>query len=553
MQQSPTPTGPITGALLDYSNVSLHTGQNSRLNGRLLTDTESIELLNVDITVPGIRTKKRSPELVSTLGGASDAVTGMITRSILGANATVISIKGGTLWESDGSTDTQYTGATIDSISLSVLQQAMDVIYGTDGINPVYRFDGTTLAPTFIYAADGVTRMEGVQAMVYYLERMWYTIGDYIYFSDVGNPEQISEAPLFVRRGAGDSLIQLIGYRDQYLIAVKGGTSGLGSLNLFYVASNEPDSFQQSITPLFETLSIPAARKASVRLSSNSDADVLYYTAEGLRSLNFTALDKFTGPSLPITYLIPDVIDVVNYSAAHGIHLNVFDDEILLWLPTGTNLFPSICVGNTRKIPGNASTNGWVKYDMMNATCSTVAALDVDDNPQLYIGTSDGKLQRAFSVADETNTYREIGKRITYEQPYQDKGPLKFALQQQIGGTGSVAIYLLFEDDESRPLGNQSFDDGGFDIPFSIPFDIAAANISTDFRDIHFDSDGIRMRRGKDMRVKIEGTGQPRILGYLLQCTIEQDRYVELNRTILTPSVATNLTEVQLAATDYNG
>jgi len=56
------------GAILDYANRSLHKGMNTRKNGRLLDDTEASFLLNADITIPGNRTKKMSPLLVTTLG-----------------------------------------------------------------------------------------------------------------------------------------------------------------------------------------------------------------------------------------------------------------------------------------------------------------------------------------------------------------------------------------------------------------------------------------------------------------------------------------------------
>lgn len=47
------------GNLVDYVNRTLSGGINTRLNGRLIHDAEATELRNVDISVPGLRTKRK--------------------------------------------------------------------------------------------------------------------------------------------------------------------------------------------------------------------------------------------------------------------------------------------------------------------------------------------------------------------------------------------------------------------------------------------------------------------------------------------------------------
>jgi hypothetical protein len=56
--------------LQTYTNRTAHGGINTRLSGRLISDTEFTSLVNVDISVPGRRTKKKAPKalaFVSTL------------------------------------------------------------------------------------------------------------------------------------------------------------------------------------------------------------------------------------------------------------------------------------------------------------------------------------------------------------------------------------------------------------------------------------------------------------------------------------------------------
>lgn len=53
--------------LARYRNVSLSGGVNTRISGRLLADDEAISIINLDISVPGLRVKRLEPKLAVTL------------------------------------------------------------------------------------------------------------------------------------------------------------------------------------------------------------------------------------------------------------------------------------------------------------------------------------------------------------------------------------------------------------------------------------------------------------------------------------------------------
>lgn len=516
--------------------------------------------MNVDITTPGLRSKKKSPSGVITLGATGYPVTGLAIYSPPAQPTQIVFTKvvpdgfGGfhSLWTWDGANEQFFGAITLSSFGLTFFQQAMDVLYGTDGSNPPFVYNGITCDQPVIMAADGVTRISQVADLLWYFDRMWYAVGDYIYFSDVGLPQSINNAPLFVRQGAGDKIIKLMSYRDAFLLVFKGSEAGIGSIHVFDVSINDPAAFSKTPTPLFDKLAITSPHSIT-RLASNADADILFQTSDGYSSLNFTALDKFIGPSLPLTDNIPDVMASIHSAGRQNIHANVFQNEILLWLPTDGNIQPNLCIGNSRKTPGNLPQQGWCQYDMMGATCSVVGSLDGNKVPVLYIGTADGAIQQAFGTLNGAHQYHEIGRRITYEEPERDKGPLKYILDQQTGSAGTVSSFLLFEDNESRPIGDQIYGAGGFPIPFDIPFDIDATSIIENFVDLHFDSNGLAMRRGKDMRVEIKSTDFPNILGYQLQSTIEPYRYVGLDVNTSPLVAATAYSQPELAATDYTG
>ena len=52
---------------ITYKNVSIHEGINTRLSGRLLSDTECTDAQNVDISVPGVRSKRLGPSVATSL------------------------------------------------------------------------------------------------------------------------------------------------------------------------------------------------------------------------------------------------------------------------------------------------------------------------------------------------------------------------------------------------------------------------------------------------------------------------------------------------------
>lgn len=57
----------MAGEINDYQNRTLHGGINTRRNARIIDDNEATELINADITIPGLRTKKPSPVLLASL------------------------------------------------------------------------------------------------------------------------------------------------------------------------------------------------------------------------------------------------------------------------------------------------------------------------------------------------------------------------------------------------------------------------------------------------------------------------------------------------------
>ena len=561
----------------------------------------------------------------------SNAITGLALYAPYGSISGLCAACGGKfyLYDSNG-TITPYTGATIDPTAHLTMVQAMDEMYCTDGINPLFVFttdtdvstvivtgtasttpgkttvvgsndpgsrtqfisqlavgeqitingethtiasitDNFTLDTTVawvginvkqpytvkqlslyvpeVYAADGVTLLANISDMVWFLDRMWYAVGDLIYFSDVGNPLSITSAPIRTRSGAGDKIIRLMVYRDSYLLAWKSNTYGLGSLQALDVSSNDPAQFSSETVPWFDNQSIISPR-CMIQTGLTQSADIIFNSREGLRSLTYTSLDKLTSPSLPLTMNLPDTTKTFRQSAMASAFCCLFDDELLFFVPTGSATTPNTCLGYSLKIPRESLQQGWVVYDMMPATCACVAALD-GGALKLYLGTADGTIQEAFADTG-THLYTEISKRITYDKPNQDKTPMKYILEQDVEAVGTSTVSILFDDNTEQVVGEQIWGHRGVTFPVHFPCVFPPAGITTNFTDLHFDISGNPLPRSKDFRSKIVSADSPSILGFSLQSTLEEYRYEGLNDDTGTnaPNVAA---ESEITANEFNG
>ena len=519
----------------------------------------------------------------------------------------------------------QFLGATIDPVAHCAMVQAMDELYCSDGVNPMFVFGGSTTSitvtgkvtlvsgtnivtgngtlfttqlmagqqivikgeshfimsilsdttiytttdwtqPTFsvpvlfsagtialavphLIAADGVTELTTITDMAWFIDRMWYAVGDLIYFSDVGNPLSITDAPVRCRQGAGDKLVRLQVYRDSYLLCWKVDSYGLGSLQALDVSSNDPTQFQDETVPWFDNQSL-VSPQCIIQSGVSQSSDVVFNSREGLRSLTYTSLDKLTYPSLPLTSNIPDVVNTFNSSAMNAAFCALYEDELLFFVPTGSAITPNLCISYSLKVPRDNLQQGVVVYDMMPATCACVGAL-LGEELTLYLGTADGKIQQAFAQTG-THTYAEISKEITYDKPDQDKTPMKYILEQDSTASGVVTASLIFDDGTTQIIGSQSCNQGTVTFPITFPCIFPASGMVTNFSDLHFDTSGNSITRSKGFRSQLTSTDAPVILGFSLQSTLEEYRYLSLNEPD-TGILPTPTAEQELEASNYEG
>lgn len=491
----------------------------------------------------------------------SNPVTGLASYSPATGARGLVALCNGSLSLYTGSSIAQYTGATISDSAPALMVQANGILYGTDTINAPFSFDGTTLQPAGVRDSAS-TDLTGVKDLLWFKNRMFWAVNDFVHFSDVGNPTSISLPALRLRQGGGDTVVRLMPHRDSGLLAFKSNGAGEGSIHLIDCSEADPENW--SITPLFEGLSIVSPRSI-VRVGNNGSGqtgqDIFFCTREGLRSFNFTSLDRAVNPTLPFTSNIQAQFEGIRFSQINAAHAVAFNDEVLWAVPVGSNT-PDRVYAYNLVVPKDSPQQGWTTIDTIEATCFAVTKLTHDSRPALYYGTNAGLVRRAFLVNDASQ-YVEISKRITYSSANQsndavDKLPWKFILNTQLSDANTtISASLLFEDDEERQIGSQiqssvglRFANNGSTLVGpegeSVRFDTVqfpGTRLVSDFNDLHWDVFGKYMRRFKDVRVKLTSIGQPKILGWALRSTIEPYRYLDLDKTHSSPPAAGPIAE----------
>lgn len=461
-------------------------------------------------------------------------ITGLAAYIPSGGDPSLVFAAGDKLYRWIGSGNSvQLTGITDLSTDDPVtMLQAKDLIYGVDADGRLFKCDETTSTYLPIQDANN-TLIEDITDIFYYKGRLWILSGDFVYFSDTVDIETISLPALRAREGAGDTNWRLLEYRENLLALFKGGESGVGSIQLVDTADNDPDNF--GIFPLYQGADISLmSPRAIVRVGSSITSDILYLTREGVRPLHYTDLNILTGPNLPLSENVRPFLKNMNQTRQNRVHAVVFDDELLLWMPTGTNARPDMILADTFKVPKDDLQQGWTRITNGNSLVSSTAIISFRGRAKLWGGGNDGELLELFAQKDDSE-FLEVSRLNTHSNDSvgnlanHDKVPFELVVSSEFGAEGVITASIVYQDTSEHIMGSRDIGSGGFPIPFDIPFDIPEGSIKTSFFPLHADIDNVPLLRYKAASVKIVSTDQPKILGWELQSFPEKLRYKELN------------------------
>lgn len=437
----------------------------------------------------------------------------------------------GNLWLWNGSTGTMIAGTSLNTTGYCVMEAANGLMYIIDASGNLYSTDGNTVTAVGLLDANN-NPILGLQDMTWFMNTMFYVAGSFMYFSVVNAPTNIVTSAINVAIGDGGVLRRVFPYRNGLLVLFKyapGGMGGPGSIHLCDVSSGQPSLYQLNTQPLFDHINLCSPRTVT-RMGYDQNAEIVFGTIEGLRSDQFTALDRLVTPSLPFSQNLTDTVGSINPNALDSSFTVLWNDELLWFIPTGSNTTPDTVAGYQTKVPKENVLNGWTTMpDLMPATCATVASI-AGTETALYLGTDTGELQEAFAQ-DTGATYKEISRRIDHGLPEAEKMGRKLIVFLAPDHKGNFTVTMLFDDGTSQVVGTY-VQTGGVIFAVVFPVVFGPEQETNVAFDLHFNGLAGNYQRYKDTDIEIVSTSLPSILGWMLESVILPSRYSNLNDAI---------------------
>lgn len=256
--------------------------------------------------------------------------------------------------------------------------------------------------------------------------------------------------------------------------------------------------------------------------------DVWYLSSDGVRSIVKSQLDKARGGSSnPLTFLIKDTIDTINWNYAQNSVMTYYDGMCLLAVPTGSSTVNNtVLIGYPQYIItlGKDTYPSWSVVEGVNVACWE--KFFVGGEERLYYGeaTADGLVYRFWD--DTVSNFNGVAinfdmatkaEDFGYPQQYKYGGEIEIRTDT---GSGTVSVYADIDDGGWSALGSFNVAGSGLILPIdSLPFNLDSATILAN--KFHLDSLG-RFRKIKIRLVCNETGSDIKIFSIALASYLDQ-------------------------------
>lgn len=535
--------------IVEYRNVDVSGGENHKIEGRNIADNECTVLLNTDISIPGQVSKRLGPGPALVVS-SNNPVRGMTAFVQTGVSYLIVACNSTLYFTSTFTSFTQCGSTVINTSTYCTFIPANNVLYIIDGAGALYKLSivGAGQRASAVNLKDaGGNVIPNITDAVWFLNRMWYASGDFIYYSDVGNPESITNAQFQLSVGNGAQIRRLLTYRTGLLLAFKFGTGrAAGSIHLTDVSSDDPASFFPNVVPQFEGINLISPQMIT-RMGNDQNAEIAFYTLEGRQTLNTTALDRLVQPSLPFSDYEIDNVKAINASSTTALNnqFSVFyQNELIDWIcnvndpfTTGTTTTPNMALGYRTDVAKQNIQQGWSTISLMNGTCACQATIAGANN--LFIGTAAGTVARAFQ-RDNGETFKVVYKRVTHNLPENQKMGQDFTLSLAENHVGNINVTFNFDDNTQQAI-------------TPIATTPTAGDAQTVTVPLLFPTQNLGRKRWVDVRVQLNSTSKPVVLGWCITANVMPVRRIPLTEAIGPATTLTAFNQTGLATTKYGG
>ena len=442
----------------DYSG-----GQNNRIFGTNIGDNQATVLINVDISVPGQRIKRRGTDLIEDLG--NNPGTEIFGFEPDGGTNLLVATEGSNLktWPATGSFTTRKSDFTsgLQTSIIKIGESGLgDVFVVGNGTDNWFRFDPANLSsPQDLGNTNTSPPLSTVS--IYYRNRWWILKSNNLYWADAFDDDYsgaFDRTTNFYRIPVGTERA-LIGIRDLGIIVI--GHDQIWGIN---------PSITPAATDLPEKITEIGcvANKTAVQVAD----DVYYLASDGVRGAFRTQQDKLQlGSSYPISYSLKEEYESLSWAYIEKACAIFFDNKYLLAVPVDASTF------NNEVWVYNVASQGWVIYTGWNV--ASWATMDVNGKQLLYyIDSNDGKVYQALTGFDDNDVainYTEESRKEDMGQPLVKKTGGTLKVKALSAGDYDIDVYASIDDQEYTSLGVLSLVGDAPVLPVSLPFNLGNA------------------------------------------------------------------------------
>lgn len=445
----------------DYSG-----GQNNRIHGTNINDNQATVLKNVDIGVPGQRSKRPGLTLLQTID--VNAGLALFGYEPDGGTNLLVAVEGTTLHThpvSSGSFTARKTDfttgllATILKIGESGIGDVFVVGNGTDNW---FRFEpGSLGSPQDLGNTN--TSPPRSDVGLYYRNRFWVLDANNLYWSDAYDDDYsgaFDRTTNFYRLPVG-SRKALIGIRDLGIVAL--GQDQIWGINpsVTPAATDNPEKILD--------IGCSAGRTA-VQVGD----DIYFLAPDGVRGVFRTQQDKLQlGSSYPLSYPIKDEVDSLNWSQISKACAVYFDNKYFISVPVDGS------TSNNEVWVYYPASQGWMVISGWNV--SAWAKIKISGEERLYaIDSTEGSVYRAwygYSDNGDPINYIEESRKEDFKQPLQKKVGGVLKVRARATGAYTLTVSVSVDDGDYQTLGTLNLNGNAPALPVNLPFNLVDSSI----------------------------------------------------------------------------
>lgn len=452
-------------------------GINNRQHGTNIQENQVELLQNVDNAIAGIANKRKGTNLIEKLG--TDEGEAAFGWNPVGGTPEVLVIQGTKLEGYTGSGtftehDTGFTDGLKTTMVKCIKNDGTSLLIISNGTDNVHE-----MAPDHTVTDLGSAGTDPVKtrAMTFYRNRLWTLKNEQLDYSDAAPSSyngSFNNAAFFIPVG---NEVALLGTKDAGLYII--GDEATYTLNpsMTPAAADKPEK-------LFSISAI------GTDTFVNIGDDIIGLYRDGVRAVRRTAEDKLQlGTSFPLSYVLKDEVESVNWNAAHKATAVWYDNQYLLSLPvdgssTNNEVWVFYPASNSWSVFTGLNVGGWAK-------------INFDGKEELfYIDSTDGGVYQMFqNDTDEDNTgasvnieYIEAGRKEDLGDQFRRKNGGEITIRALATGDSNLTVKAQFDEGGYSTLGTLNLSGNLLTFPLTFPVTFKDANVM--YKKFHLDDKG---------------------------------------------------------------